>query len=158
MKIFENGYLKSEYINPNYRGLVGWPCEKHIGCNDLWYSNQDTVLVHVDCGYGAYYKNNIYPTLFSCYSETWRIPQFTPEQIPEGELCWMKASAGDIPFESDWKLVVFQGLKNVCADNGEYSRSLAMNDGCGYDVFVPYLIALTAERAEELKDWHKGKR
>jgi len=25
--VFKNGYVESKFINQNYRGLSGWPCE-----------------------------------------------------------------------------------------------------------------------------------
>jgi hypothetical protein len=61
------------------------------------------------------------------------IEQFTPKDIPVGELCWVKSDFFNC---ERWGLYVF----NCKYKSSRYS--------C-----VPYLIAETAEKAEELRDW-----
>ncbi len=124
--IFEDGYLKSKCINHNYRGLVGFKCKIVKGV----YPNQTGDRLVMVC------RGSI-QTEFGNRGRIGNvvIPQFTPKDIPVGELCWLKEYR-----KAFWSLVVFE-------------------DGIGnyhiHDKIVPYLIAETAERAEELKDWHK---
>lgn len=114
--IFKDGYLKSEFINPNYRGLVGWPC-------------QDGDLIKgIDDGFAWFGGSNFYTTE---PMENVAIPQFTKFDIPVGELCWFKV-------HSQWTLL-------------RYGNSIITMS----THYVPYIIAETTERLEELKDWWK---
>lgn len=132
--IFENGYLKREHVNPNYRGLVGWPTKF------VWTDGGASFgkLLAVQ---GSYIFNTEY---IEEQDIKFFIKQFTPEEIPVGELCWVGYCCDDISSEDDsiqWTITVY--------DPEEWFCSLA-------NYIVPYLIAGTAERAEELKDWHRG--
>ena len=71
--IFENGYLKPEFINPNYRGLVGW---KSVGnSNIISVTNGVVVANSKSGGFGHTLLKRI------------KIPQFTPADIP-GTFSW----------------------------------------------------------------------
>jgi len=131
MKIFKDGYLLPGYINPNYRGLVGWKCEDIHG-------NQRDLIVSITKGVvqgvrGATSSIDFY-----------KIPQFTPDDIPDGEWCWFCDY-----HKHTWSLgVIHLGGKIEGYDllRKEESRR-------HYGDVVPYFIAETAERAEELKGW-----
>ena len=130
--VFENGYLKSEFINPNYRGLVGWPCErKEFTYKSNDYDYVDDLLMCLDVR--AAMTNDEYCADF----EEIKIPQFTPKDIPVGELCWML-------FDDKWYLKVYNDSNLKRSEN-------TFRFPC-----VPYLIAETAEKAEKLKDWDKS--
>lgn len=143
MNIFKDGYLKPEYINPNYRGLVGWPCEEcSVGAeNNRRYWNK-VKLISASRGK----KCDTYTRLDSKYGavdlflgeEFFRIPQFTPRDIPLGELCWVASKEG-FDAASDFELL--PSTRYAISNNNTYC--------------VPYLIAATAEEAEERKDWDK---
>jgi len=122
MKIFENGLLKPEFINPNYRGtspLGGWPTENG---GALAMVNKEYCCV-LDSS-KQFFTARV--TKFVA------IKQFTPADIPAGELVWVKLIGKSA---ESWKPRTYHG----------YSR--------GPWKVVPFLIAETAERAEELKDW-----
>jgi hypothetical protein len=127
MSIFKDGMLNPEYINPNYRG--NWPmsvpgfCELLIVKDDVFYywSDERQDVLSTRC------KDVIY--------------KFTPEDIQEGELCWMWY------LDTDWVLRVFDNVK-IGVDN-KYRDS----EGNRFKYCVPFLIAETAEKAEELKHW-----
>ena len=65
-----------------------------------------------------------------------KIPEFTPKDIPIGELCWTKTIC-KTDFD-EWDLGVFDG-----------------NLYSGDVYIVPSLIAKTKEDAERLKGWTK---
>ena len=76
--IFENGYLKSEFINPNYRGN--------------WRDNQGDVIIGIANGMFTYADDNL--GLVSVrFLPTFN--QFTSKDIPIGELCWFGNKVGD---------------------------------------------------------------
>jgi hypothetical protein len=120
--IFENGYLKSEFINPEYRG--NWSIELWNSCKKM----TDGRLLAADNG-------DYYITPDYCFSP--KIKQFTPQDIPVGELVYYK-----ICEEQDWKFLRYKPA----------IRAFSILDGC---YVVPYIIAKTAEDAERLKDWSK---
>jgi len=137
-EIFENGFLSDEFINPNYRGLSdsgGWPCSVKVLDGRL---ENHLVAVHA----GVF--------ITTTRSEGWppRISHFTPKDIPVGELCWFARGDGEwdlMPFgkvvgKESWIMVFFYPVN--------YS---AMS----FRHCVPFLIAETAEKAEELKGWWK---
>ena len=132
--IFEDGYLKPEFINANYRGLVGWDCRIRIGmCH---HHSNDKVVALTD--------SKAITALDDVYDkDTLMISQFTPADIPVGELCWF------------WKnhcnkvLEVFDGVR-ICRDN-VINTSKSSEWYC-----VPYLIAETEEEAERLKNWSEN--
>ncbi len=163
MKIFENGYLKSEFINPNYRGLVGWRAKRlteNAGMINEFIIAVEGDFVHViDRNTGFWLKEL-------------KIPQFTPKDIPVGELCWFgTVKAFDI---KHWTLGVYNGCE---FDDGMFffskNQDVRLHDNISrvkkgssvwvekyqdtidYDLCVPYLIAETAEDAERLKEWNK---
>ena len=125
VRIFKDGYLLPEYINPNYRGLVGFSVEgKNWKIARLGMVHGDRCLI----------------TLGGSLIERWKreikIHAFTPADIPEGELCWVK----------------------------EYYREMGATQTCNYKwvlkpkadgryFCVPYLIAENEEQAEERKGW-----
>lgn len=129
VSIFEDGFLLNEFMNVNYRGLVGWPCQSKKPSVYARRFLDDTLFAVVE-GFKITrnWKNSL------CM----RIPQFTPEDIPEGELVWYR-----LDDDEDW------WLRPVTkADIGSIKSYYPAG-------VVPYLIAETAERAEELKDWYK---
>jgi len=126
MSIFENGYLKNDCINPNYRGLVGWVSE-------LVYANtwdEEALVLGSGIIISIYNKStNIAGDQQGREIKSFKVPQFTPKDIPMGELCWVYTGG-------DWILVVHR------------PQTVEI-------LTVPYLIAETAEDAERLKDWSK---
>lgn len=131
IEIFEGEYLKAEYLNPQYRGLVGWPCEIVTGVYGYISGNLISCREHYffveDCDNCVTIENN-----FS--NEPIRIEQFEPKDIPVGELVLIKYFRTAV-----WRLEKFAGITN-------YNP---------HDYIVPYLIAATPEQAEERKDWCK---
>ena len=123
--IFEAGILKFAHLNPNYRGLKGWPCK--IGGKD-----EELIAVF----------NGVYQTKTRHSNIMPEISWFTNLQIPEGELVWMQ----DIFW--GWHLLPFGG---VSTSDTSYMSSNC--DGKYYTRMVPYLIAETAADAQELVDW-----
>ena len=128
MNIFKDGYLRSEFINPNYRGLVGWPCDygNLIGtCKDggiIVNSMDEIVKAVID-------------------TEDLTIPQFTAKDIPVGEWCWF---GSQYPNSIMWALI---------PNNKLLISDVIKNEGKNFYYCVPYLIAETEQDAEKLKDW-----
>ena len=133
--IFENGFLKPEFINPNYRGLVGWSCTFPSMFD---YDTEDYQVMFTLISLNG--NNKQLKEDYDCTGEDVVIPQFTPVDIPVGELVWIKLGGAKPTKKS--KASDYWVLRQ-CDD-------LIRNGGV-----VPYLIAETAERAEELKDWSK---
>ncbi len=134
MSIFKDGYLKAEHLNPHYRGLVGWPITLWDG--DLtgelcWVDTQRTIIFRR--GY-----HGVFPL------EGVRVHQFSPQDIPLGELCWFKAEGGN-----KWRLAVLSDVVH-----GIYYEA---NGTRLFDYCVPHLIANTAEEAEARKTWADDK-
>lgn len=190
VEIFENGYLKSEFINPNYRGLVGWPSEYDDGD-----ASGGAKIIAV-CG-GDVMNDSVYEMPLCNF----KIPQFTPKDIPVGELCWVEqfttdyngwcplcgkttefiSGASSYPFggpeecyncgttDSHYDMLDLDNAEDskkareLKESNKAYTfhikRSLGFKKGfvtgANKDCCIPYLIAETAEKAEELKDWAK---
>lgn len=127
MSIFENGYLKPEYLNPQYRGLVGWPFMTWDMVNEKLNISSDNMVCITDTmvvtqGDDLYRRCDL------------RIEKFGPKDIPVGELVLIKYFRTAV-----WRLEKFAGITN-------YNP---------HDYIVPYLIAATPEEAEERKGWHK---
>jgi hypothetical protein len=134
MSIFKGGHLKSEFINPNYRGLVGWPCKFS---NQISESTLDMINSQGDALIEGHNRiSNIRDV---------HIEKFTPDKIPEGELCWFEVGKGC----NSWRLDAFVS----CDEYGIYYSATNTESQMGC---VPYLIAETAEDAERLKDWSKA--
>ncbi len=134
MKIFENGYLKSEFINPNYRGLVGW-------------SWDDGVILSIDKN-NVMFRDKLYndSRVYFRPLDIVKIPQFTPKDIPVGELCWVGMHyTGE---QTYWYLRPF------CEYWSMQGSSFVDSDRNQWDLCVPYLIAETEEDAERLKEWN----
>ncbi len=137
MKIFDNGYLLPEFINPNYRGLVGWPIKRTYEGSGSTFDNLLIAINNVD---------ELTDDGFIEAGDKYLIPQFTPKDIPVGELVWVgriqmkiDLTKGDYIDRSHikWSLEVHNPISNVT----------------NKDYIVPYLIAETAEDAERLKNW-----
>ena len=136
MNIFKDGYLKPEFINPEYRSLVGWECEIIHDENNLItiYTIMNQTVHSWGCTWNILELN---------------IPEFTPKDIPIGELCWFTNKC-------TWVLSTFSRMLT----QGSYSKKfLADSTVCGlghdFKYCVPYLIAKTKEDAERLKNWSK---
>lgn len=134
--LFENGYLKSSFINPNYRGLVGWPCEVENTSNDIYMKKTkrkvSLLLTEKEAFYikGAHYagENQLF------------IPKFTPKDIPVGEIVFENLKGSDL-----W-------IKAFMTDNKIQNLKKSYTE----ITYIPYLIAETAERAQwilEKTDW-----
>ena len=85
----ENGYLKSAYLNPKYRGNWISSCGDTITsiCGDKYsYIDNDDGSLEVEIMYTS--------------SLIW---QFAPKDIPVGELCWFWAP--DVLYRSTPKLI-----------------------------------------------------
>ena len=133
--IFEDGYLKTEFINNEYRGLVGWPCKTNaidgLRYEDKLYGMNGRELYFLD-------------VVYSDEVEHIKIKEFSAEDIPEGELVWVY-----LPIEPcSWELAVLtKDLRCMTVQCKTYSKYRP----------VPYLIAKTAEDAERLKNWDVSK-
>ncbi len=124
--IFEDGYLKQEFINPNYRGFPGWDCE--LWCGIRGNIIKDKLLLNSYNGMVLEEHNiNI--------NNTVKIPQFTLEKIPVDEIVWIKPRNGDLIC---WYKCFMKDIYR-CSANKSY--------------IVPHLFAETEEDAERLKDW-----
>lgn len=133
--LFIDGYLNDKYINRSYRGLVGWGCEitqsmGYAGTVKQLESYSNTLL-------GLRGLDNVFMKgIIFANSDEFKIKEFSPADIPVGELVWLKEYRKEF-----WVLTVFvAGISNYHI----------------HDKIVPHLIAETAERAEELKDWSKS--
>ena len=67
MQIFENGYLKPEFINRNYRGLVGWPCS----CMNYNYEDRNATLLSLDVEYAQEGTNEVHIKGYSDLEQLW---------------------------------------------------------------------------------------
>jgi hypothetical protein len=137
MKIFEDNYLKNEFINPKYVSTSReWEveiCLKGSKLDDL--SDGQDILVSI-CKEFASTENGTVDFEY----ETIKIPEFKIEDIPEGELVWIGRKCR---LTSD-KLIIIWYLKQMKKDFIKESK---------VNYIVPYLIAETAEDAERLKGW-----
>ena len=137
LKIFKDGYLDVKYLNPNYRGIVGFPADWWMGLYvepDHWI---DTSILTTKNGT---HVSNGYHTISMWYDDFCRvrIPQFHIDDIPIGELVWIER-----PHFAQSKRSLTSFYLEVL---GEYINPK-------YRI-VPYLIAGTEEDAEKLKDWN----
>lgn len=141
--IFEDGYLKPEFINPNYRGLAGWPCVVYGEIVDnLLLSNSSAC--RKTCLYLEFH--------LQMGIEEIKIPQFTPEDIPDGELCWYKVVVLNKYGGRFYEWIQAPYYK-ICDETlgARMAYRIDTSDYC-----VPKLIAERAEDAERLKDWAKN--
>ena len=133
MEIFENGLLKNEFINRNYRGLVGWKIDYEY--NLVAVRNRRAMSINAN------------DDLHNTVTETVNIKQFTVEEIPVGELCWMGDGSGE------WVLCPFGGVKKRWLNGKkEINRFIASDESYEGIIAVPYIVAETKEDAEKLKD------
>lgn len=152
VEIFQDGYLKSEYINNNYRGLVGWDCyeySKYGYCKGGEYKGKilstngnELLFQYADESASNKPFNNRYADH--------KIKKFTPDDIPKGELCWFKRFG-------HWHLEVFHSVDLIHYDKPRYfsfgDKGLQLQFLDNITECVPYLIAETSEDAEKLKNW-----
>ena len=134
-----DGYLNPEYINPNYRGLVGWPCQDHSVYDANKSEWSDNYLLGIS-GNDFFLldhrnKNNLIAV---------RIKAFTPEHIPEDELSWCKFITKN-DADTGWILISKKEFDSML---------LYWGDRIKEPWFVPYLIASTPEEAERRKKWN----
>jgi hypothetical protein len=143
MTIFENGYLNPKFINPNYKGLVGWSCRYYRIPNTF---DIETVI-SFDGIFGSEPNTQLKGKTSLCRDQDVKIKKFTVEDIPVGELCWMGDGSGE------WVLCPFGGVKKRWLNGKKEINRFIASDG-SYEgiVSVPYLIAETKEDAEKLKD------
>ena len=132
MKIFKDGYLLPEFINPNYRGLVGWQCE--VVVKDGVKKGSNFKVLGIRAG-SDFFTNMFEESLV----HNIKITAFTPADIPIGELCWC------------WDDV---GLLRVIFEE-PLLRVFEIEDLEDFKYVVPYLIASTPEEAKERKHWHE---
>jgi hypothetical protein len=126
VKIFKDGYLLPEFINGNYMGR--WVC-RVLTKTELFNNSL------------AYLLSTFMGSVYTSHQPTSdvlgiKIPQFTPEDIPVGELVFVLLNGkvlGGLSVLSEGLLKSFDKMDCIS--------------------FVPYLIAETAEDAERLKDW-----
>ncbi len=83
MKIFENGLLVNRFLNPNYRGLVGWEVQELLSVRKL---------IAIKNGGDTFVFENGYNNSTSCVH---KIRKFTLEEIPVGELVWVQDTEHD---------------------------------------------------------------
>lgn len=141
MKIFEDGLLKSEFLNLDYKSTapLGWSCS--VGDGEVygtWFlpciANGVPVVTSVQ-GVRIYQDQ-----------DSISIQEFTVDDIEAGELVWIK-------FEDVWYLTT---LDCVSKDRGGVFFMDAVEKYYLEDSpMVPYLIAGNKETAESLKDWWK---
>lgn len=131
MSIFENGFLKNQYLNDRYRGLVGWTFSYTDSQSYTLFSNEYGTCQTTEDITGSVCLEDVY------------IKEFTQDDIPEGELVWLGYICKDISVEDDsvqWELLPKDSESN-------FFKSA--------DLCVPYLIAENERIAEELCDWDK---
>ncbi len=132
MNIFKDDYLLTKFINPNYRGIIGWSCSYYVDYPPIGVDSfSDRLLICVDSDYATF------KTMEDCNLGDVEIKQFTINDIPDGEIVWMRHFDG--------------GPNNWIRGFWEKDMDKKFN----HYIFVPYLIAETAEKAEELRDWNK---
>jgi len=134
MSIFKEGYLKKEFINPNYRGLVGWPLDVTGHCDLLMVKKS---VLYYWCDDQQRTKETMVKRI---------VREFKPEDIPVGELCWFSCGNGV------WQL---HKLRKVVDVTTMHYDKFFPSGGGSHSHCVPYLIAETTEDAERLKDWDK---
>jgi len=145
MEIFENGYLKPEFINPNYRGITGFDCaddyEPWDGEGDYFREKLIATTSHSG-GSIAKPKSWIFCYLrdddsnrdgYVIELENLRVKEFTVEDIPEDEFVWVLDNICKV-----WYLIQKKLTKTVFKD----SR-----------LIVPHLIAETEADAIRLAEW-----
>jgi len=74
--IFENGYLKSEFINPEYVSTSGG-----------WETSCGNKIISKLKAQVCYYYTAVDRMAVDGF-RTFKIKQFKPSEIPIGELCW----------------------------------------------------------------------
>jgi len=141
MNIFNDGYLNIQYLNPNYRGIVGFPADWHIALhmeNEHW---EDARILTTHMGE---YVSNGFETIKYWGHDNFcrlRIPQFAIDDIPLDEYCWVN-------YGGEWKKETY--LEFITAyDEIVFKHEIDKPLYC-----VPTLIAETKEDAENLKDWN----
>lgn len=146
MQIFDNFFLMSQFLNPNYRG--NWPCKTKQGSPYArrWKSD---ILIAVDTlDYYTLGWRGIAPRM--------RIEQFYPGDIPKGEECWFKIDIAEPDPDHEWVKGRFEdwesdtgyflSMDNFNIDNMKHRHNTFID--C-----VPVIIASTPEEAEQRKDW-----
>ena len=141
MNIFKDGYLDIQYLNPNYRGMVGFPADWWIALHMEDEHWEDSRILTT---YNKSYVSNGYETInYWGYDKfcKLRIPQFSIDDIPLEEYCWVNYG-GECKKETYLEFVT---TYDEIVFKNEIDESLYC---------VPTLIAETKEDAEKLKDWN----
>jgi hypothetical protein len=147
--IFEEGHLRPECINPNYRGLVGWKCRGKI---HRFEEEIDLTLVAL-----AKYPDSGFICAFDISGQVLRkslkIKRFSGLDIPVGELCWFaNGGSHQVDGECYW---VLRPVTQTDIDKYTDTGKDRWNE-FGNMRLVPYLIAGTWKKAWELMgDWSK---
>jgi len=143
MNIFKDGYLDLRFLNPEYRGISGFPAEWFIGIHvepSDWHNS--SVLTIRD---GKYVSNGYDTIKFHNDDdmELLRIPKFASNDIPLDEYCWVN-------YGGEWKLetrLEFVTTYDEIVHKHEIDEPLYC---------VPTLIAETRFEAEKLKEWDES--
>lgn len=164
--IFEKGYLKLKYVNPNYRAQIGWPCE--LASESLL---EEKLILNINNGTDTLctYKTREGTTLTTWPPEgCMRIKEFTHKDIPKGEDCWFRVDNSDEAYwikgrfedyEDDVREFISYDCTNTDFSHVMYSFRTGKSRvnfspwKTGFKYCVPCIIAENEEKAEELKGW-----
>ena len=140
MNIFNDGYLDIQYLNPNYRGIVGFPADWWIALHmeDEHWEEARILTTHL----GKYVSNGF--ATINYWNDDFcrlRVEQFAMDDIPLEEYCWSKLGGGE--WKKETRLEFITAYDEIVFKN-EIDEPLYC---------VPTLIAETKEDAEKLKDW-----
>jgi len=129
VSIFKDGYLKKEYINDKYASTEGFPATLAGICVDKRLKAVVNDCKSFFCTDGVSYPERML-----------RIPEFTHEDIPEGDIIWCCGSGSYKWTKKFWK-----------------KPKTPMIHYLSRNSIVPGLIAPDEETAEILRNWHKQK-
>lgn len=148
--MFKDGYLVNDFLNKDYRSLVGWKC--------AWWANRSIVnpkweflytdnLMSISKNSGCCFGTDFVEPF---ELQKIRIDEFTIHDIPQGELCWFSDNG------KTWYLSQFDRIYKESKNVNQFGASTTRAGKCGYDFkfCVPFLIAETEVEATQLKDWY----
>jgi hypothetical protein len=141
--LFKEGYVNKHHINPKYVGLVGWAgvcAETQYQVDEDYKCTPFELKAKINGDYIDEYGDKV---------EYFKIPQFTPAEIPIGELCWVMSKIWNED-EEQWVRKVFKGYTTP-----GHCYPFEYEDGTFSSTCVPTFIAEDKETAELMKDWSK---
>jgi len=129
VEMFKDGILKKEFLNPDYRG--SWLIQVMTSEGDKYNDTAGLLL--------ATFNGQFHTTLLKCNEVTdIEVREFTTEDIPEGEIVWIKGAGAYNWTKKFWTLPK-QKIEHYLQRNS----------------VVPSLVAADAVQAEKMCGWWK---